>query len=139
VLGELKRRTRDFDLVHDNQCLGHSMVKVEQLIPTVVTLHHPITRDRELEMTHAKSKRKRRQLGRWYRFVEMQGKVARQMPRIVVVSENSIKDIHADMGVSLDRMSATCGSRSSASRAKVTAPTSSTSSVCARTSTSCRV
>ncbi|CAB4593230.1 MAG: glycosyltransferase [Actinobacteria bacterium] len=104
VLGELKRRTRDFDLVHDNQCLGHSMVKVEQLIPTVVTLHHPITRDRELEMTHAKSKRKRRQLGRWYRFVEMQGKVARQMPRIVVVSENSIKDIHADMGVSLDRM-----------------------------------
>ncbi|MFM7287706.1 MAG: glycosyltransferase family 4 protein, partial [Cyanobium sp.] len=26
------------------------------------------------------------------------------MPRIVVVSENSIKDIHNDMGVSLDRM-----------------------------------
>ena len=104
VLGELKRRTGDFDLVHDNQCLGYSMVKVEQLIPTVVTLHHPITRDRALEMEHAKTARKRRQLKRWYRFVEMQGKVARQMPRIVVVSENSIKDINADMGVSLDRM-----------------------------------
>ena len=28
----------------------------------------------------------------------------RRLPRIVVVSENSIKDIHTDMGVSLDRM-----------------------------------
>jgi glycosyltransferase involved in cell wall biosynthesis len=34
----------------------------------------------------------------------MQGRVASRMPRIVVVSENSIKDINADMGVSLDRM-----------------------------------
>jgi glycosyltransferase involved in cell wall biosynthesis len=43
-------------------------------------------------------------VGRWYSFVKMQGRVASRMPRIVVVSENSIKDIHADMGVSLDRM-----------------------------------
>jgi glycosyltransferase involved in cell wall biosynthesis len=34
----------------------------------------------------------------------MQGRVAKRLPRIVVVSENSIKDIHADMGVGLDRM-----------------------------------
>jgi glycosyltransferase involved in cell wall biosynthesis len=34
----------------------------------------------------------------------MQGKVASKMPRIVVVSENSISDINKDMGVSLDRM-----------------------------------
>ena len=34
----------------------------------------------------------------------MQGRVARRMPRIVVVSENSIKDIHDDMGVDTDRM-----------------------------------
>jgi glycosyltransferase involved in cell wall biosynthesis len=34
----------------------------------------------------------------------MQGRVASRMPRVVVVSENSIKDINADMGVSLDRM-----------------------------------
>lgn len=104
VRGELQRRVKDFDLVHDNQCLGYGILKVEEMIPTVVTLHHPITRDRALEMEHAKSARKRRALKRWYRFVEMQGKVASRMPRIVVVSENSIKDIHADMGVSLDRM-----------------------------------
>jgi glycosyltransferase involved in cell wall biosynthesis len=43
-------------------------------------------------------------VGRWYNFVKMQGRVARRMPRIVVVSENSIKDIHEDFGVALDRM-----------------------------------
>ena len=47
---------------------------------------------------------KRWSIGRWYSFVKMQGKVASQMPRVVVVSENSINDIHADMGVALDRM-----------------------------------
>ena len=34
----------------------------------------------------------------------MQGSVASRMPRIVVVSENSIHDIHTDMGVGRDRM-----------------------------------
>jgi glycosyltransferase involved in cell wall biosynthesis len=100
----LRKRTRDFDLVHDNQCLGYGILQIEKIIPTVVTLHHPITRDRALEMAHTTSWRKRRSIGRWYNFVKMQGRVASRMPRIVVVSENSIKDIHADMGVSLDRM-----------------------------------
>jgi glycosyltransferase involved in cell wall biosynthesis len=101
---ELKTRINDFDLVHDNQCLGWDILKIEKIIPTIVTLHHPITKDRELEMSHAKNWWKRRSLKRWYSFVEMQGKVASKLPRIVVVSENSIKDIHNDMGVSLDRM-----------------------------------
>jgi len=104
VREQLKKRTRDFDLVHDNQCLGYGMLDIEKRIPTIVTLHHPITRDRALEMEHAPNRRKRRSIGRWYNFVKMQGRVASRMPRIVVVSENSIKDIHNDMGVSLDRM-----------------------------------
>ena len=101
---ELRRRKGDFDLVHDNQCLGYGILGVEKMMPTIVTLHHPITRDRALEMEHAKNWWKRRSIGRWYNFVKMQGRVASRMPRVVVVSENSIKDIHADMGVSLDRM-----------------------------------
>ena len=55
-------------------------------------------------MEHAPNWRKRVSVGRWYSFVKMQARVARQMPRIVVVSENSIKDIHDDMGVDYDRM-----------------------------------
>jgi glycosyltransferase involved in cell wall biosynthesis len=104
ILGELKKRQRDFDLVHDNQCLGYGILGVEKRIPTIVTLHHPITRDRALEMEAQTKRGKKRSIGRWYGFVKMQGRVASRMPRIVVVSENSIKDIHADMGVSLDRM-----------------------------------
>jgi glycosyltransferase involved in cell wall biosynthesis len=104
VLDALKKRQRDFDLVHDNQCLGYGILGVEKIMPTIVTLHHPITRDRALEMEHAPTKRRRRAIKRWYSFVNMQGRVASRMPRVVVVSENSIKDIHADMKVSLDRM-----------------------------------
>ena len=101
---ELSKRVNDFDLVHDNQCLGYGILKIEKIIPTIVTLHHPITKDRKLEMEHTKTWWKRRAISRWYSFVNMQGKVASKMPRVVVVSENSIADIHTDMKVSLDRM-----------------------------------
>jgi glycosyltransferase involved in cell wall biosynthesis len=84
ALRTLTPRVNDFDLVHDNQCLGWDILKIEKMIPTIVTLHHPITKDRELEMSHAPSRWKRRSVGRWYSFVDMQGKVASKMPRIVV-------------------------------------------------------
>ncbi len=100
----LAPRAGEFDLIHDNQCLGWGIKKLEKVIPTIVTLHHPITRDRALEMNAAPNLYKRLSIGRWYSFVKMQGKVASQMPRVVVVSENSINDIHTDMGVELDRM-----------------------------------
>ncbi|MGI9052721.1 MAG: glycosyltransferase family 4 protein [Ilumatobacteraceae bacterium] len=100
----LRPRLGQFDLVHDNQCLGYGILALEKLIPTIVTLHHPITKDRQLEMDHAPNRRKRFSVGRWYSFVKMQSRVAARMPRIVVVSENSIRDIHTDMGVARDRM-----------------------------------
>src|SRR5215203_6651858 len=104
ALRHLTPRRGEFDLVHDNQCLGYGILKLERLMPTIVTLHHPITKDRQLEMDHAPNRRKRISVGRWYSFVKMQGRVASRLPRIVVVSENSIRDIHTDMGVAYDRM-----------------------------------
>jgi glycosyltransferase involved in cell wall biosynthesis len=104
ALREITRRRHEFDLVHDNQSLGYGLLRIERLLPTIVTLHHPITRDRALEIEHAPSWRKRLSVGRWYSFVRMQARVARRMPRIVVVSENSIKDIHDDMGVPYESM-----------------------------------
>lgn len=100
----LESRVDEFDLVHDNQCLGYGILAIDKLLPTLVTLHHPITVDRRLEMDAAPNWRKRVSIGRWYGFVKMQGRVAQRMPRIVVVSANSIQDIHDDMGVDLDRM-----------------------------------
>ena len=100
----LKSRTDDFDIVHDNQCLGYGILAVDKILPTLVTLHHPITVDRRLEMEAAPNLRKKLSTHRWYNFVKMQGRVARRMPRIVVVSENSIDDIHNDMGVDRSQM-----------------------------------
>lgn len=100
----LKVRAGDFDLVHDNQCLGYGILSIEKLIPTMATLHHPISKDLALELEHAPNWHKKLSLKRWYSFVKMQARVARQMPRIVVVSENSIKDIMEDFEVERDRM-----------------------------------
>jgi glycosyltransferase involved in cell wall biosynthesis len=104
VHDHLSQRLGEFDLVHDNQCLGYGIAKLEQKIPLIETLHHPITRDRALEMEAAPNIFKRWSIGRWYSFVRMQGKVASQLPRVVVVSENSINDIHTDMGVPMESM-----------------------------------
>ena len=101
---ELRKRADDFDIVHDNQTLGYGILGTEKVIPTLVTLHHPITVDRRLEMDAAPSRYKRWSVGRWYSFVEMQGRVARRVPRIVVVSENSMDDIHRDMKVPRENM-----------------------------------
>ncbi|MDQ3351433.1 MAG: glycosyltransferase family 4 protein [Actinomycetota bacterium] len=104
ALRELGPRAGEFDLVHDNQCLGYGILRLAGKIPTIATLHHPITRDRALEMDHAPTRWKRWSVGRWYSFVKMQGRVASRLPRILVVSQNSIDDIHRDMGVERDRM-----------------------------------
>ena len=47
---------------------------------------------------------RRATLRRWYGFLGMQMKVARQVPRHITVSENSKKDIAAQMGVDLDTL-----------------------------------
>lgn len=101
----LRSRRHDFDLVHDNQCLGTGLLgMMADGWPVVATLHHPITVDRDLDMEHATSPWKRATLRRWYAFLEMQMKVAKQIPRLVTVSENSRRDIVAQMGVPEDRL-----------------------------------
>ena len=49
----LKRRISDFDIVHDNQCLGYGILAIDRIMPTIVTLHHPITVDLRLELAAA--------------------------------------------------------------------------------------
>jgi glycosyltransferase involved in cell wall biosynthesis len=100
----LRARPGDFDVVHDNQSLGYGLLQVQRAVPTLATLHHPITVDRRLEAAAAPTRRRRRAVDRWYRFTTMQGRVARRLPRLLVVSESSKRDIHADLGVPLERM-----------------------------------
>jgi glycosyltransferase involved in cell wall biosynthesis len=103
----LRDREADFDVVHDNQTLGYGMLDVAQRFPFVATIHHPITFDRRVDLAHTRLPRElRRHVGlrRWYSFLRMQIEVARQLPRVLTVSESSRRDIAADFGVATDRI-----------------------------------
>jgi glycosyltransferase involved in cell wall biosynthesis len=101
---KLRRRVGEFDLVHDNQCLGYGLLGIQRHFPLLATIHHPITVDRRLELEHAPTAYKRLTLRRWYSFTNMQTRVARRVARVVTVSENSFADIVKDHGVDPDRM-----------------------------------
>ena len=101
----LHRRRGEFDVVHDNQCLGYGLLAMQRDgFPVLGTIHHPITVDRRLEMEHARTRYKRLTLRRWYSFTAMQTRVARRLPRVITVSENSFNDIVTDHGVDPARM-----------------------------------
>ncbi|HUI03276.1 MAG TPA: glycosyltransferase family 4 protein [Acidimicrobiales bacterium] len=101
----LSERRGDFDIVHDNQCLGSGLLgMLEDGWPLLATLHHPITVDRVLALAHAENAYRRFTQRRWFGFLGMQMRVARRLPRIVTVSESSKRDIAEQMGVELSRM-----------------------------------
>ncbi len=101
----LAERRQDFDLVHDNQCLGTGILGLlEDGWPLLETLHHPITVDRSIALDHAPNAWKRFTTKRWFGFLGMQVAVAKSLPSILTVSSNSAKDINAQMGVPLERM-----------------------------------
>ena len=100
----LRERVGDFDIVHDNQVLGYGMLEIEKMgLPLITTLHHPITFDRRIDLAAAPW-RKKLSVRRWYGFLRMQGKVARQARKILTPSEASKRDIVKDFGVDPARM-----------------------------------
>ncbi len=101
----LAARRGEFDLVHDNQCLGNGILgMIDDGWPLLTTLHHPITVDRQLALSHASNPWQYFTQLRWFGFLRMQERVARALPRVVTVSESSRTDIAAHMKVAYDRM-----------------------------------
>ncbi|GFG65237.1 glycosyl transferase family 1 [Mycobacterium kubicae] len=103
VARQLAARLADFDIVHDNQSLGTGLLKIAGQLPVVATVHHPITRDRVLDLAAARWWRKPL-VHRWYGFATMQKQVARQIPELLTVSSSSAADIVTDFGVSPDQL-----------------------------------
>ncbi|NCL75171.1 glycosyltransferase [Rhodococcus sp. YH1] len=90
----LRARAAEFDVVHDNQCLGYGLLRIADAgLPLVATIHHPITRDRELDLASAPTLRRKLTLRRWYGFLRMQARVARRIPTLLTVSKSSEDDI----------------------------------------------
>jgi glycosyltransferase involved in cell wall biosynthesis len=93
-----------YDVVHDNQCLGPGLLELQQQLPVVATIHHPVTVDRRLAFQDTTDTIKRFGLSRWYSFLPLQLKVSRRLDRILAVSEASLRDVAHEYGVSRGRM-----------------------------------
>jgi glycosyltransferase involved in cell wall biosynthesis len=96
----LAARRGQFDIVHDNQTFGRSLLGVmADGWPLLGTCHHPITVDRAVDLAHAQTWRRRLALRRWYGFLTMQKRVARRIPRVLTVSSSSKRDIVEQYGL----------------------------------------
>lgn len=105
VATQLADELAAYDVVHDNQTLGWGSLALQRKgIPLVTTIHHPITRDRDLDLAEARTWRRRLGVRRWYGFLRMQGFVARRLRHIVTVSESSARDIVDGFGVDPTRI-----------------------------------
>jgi len=93
----------DFDVVHDNQSLGFGLLSINRRQPFLATIHHPISRDRALDIAAAPL-RKQITTRRWYAFVRMQAFVARRIRTILGVSSISAADTVADFRLDADQM-----------------------------------
>ncbi len=75
----LRGRRDDFDIVHDNQVLGYGMLDLKDMgFPLITSIHHPITFDRRIDLAAATRPWHQLTLRRWYGFLRMQAKVARE-------------------------------------------------------------
>lgn len=100
----LRDRLAEFDVLHDNQTLAPGILRLERRgLPLLTTIHHPISRDRRLEL-EAATGLDRLTKRRWYGFVQMQRRVAQHSRHILTVSRTSARDIAADFGVVPERL-----------------------------------
>jgi glycosyltransferase involved in cell wall biosynthesis len=101
----LRERLAEFDVVHDNQCLGYGMLPLSWSdTPLVATIHHPITVDRDLELAAAPNWKRRLSLRRWYAFTRMQARVARRLPWLTTVSQAARDEIVESFRVPAERL-----------------------------------
>lgn len=88
---------RQYDVVHDNQCVTQGILSIKNLgIPMVLTIHHPITIDRDLALKASRSLWQSLGIRRWYSFVDTQIIVSRKFSHIITDSQHSLGEITHD-------------------------------------------
>lgn len=106
VASILGPRLDEFDLIHDNQSLSWSVLRMQSRgMPVVASIHHPITVDRRLGLQSARTLKETVGLVRFYGFLRMQCAVARRLRRIITVSHVSCADICSEMAVDRSNIS----------------------------------
>jgi glycosyltransferase involved in cell wall biosynthesis len=83
----------NIDIIHDNQTLGHGLFLAKNLgVPVVATIHHPIYIDMEADLAQARRFVSKFRRMMFYSFLVMQHAVAKQMDRVITVSEIAARD-----------------------------------------------
>jgi len=101
----MKDRVHEYDLVHDNQTICPGLLDLQRMgLPVVSIIHHPITMDRKLAIAAQTNLFYKFLSWRWHRFVNMQIRVARQLPNIIAVSRSTHRDLMAQFGVKPEQM-----------------------------------
>jgi glycosyltransferase involved in cell wall biosynthesis len=77
----LRTRMQHYDIVHDNQSLSYGIWSIAKKIPTVATIHHPITVDRDIAVRSVRPFWKKLKHLRWFSFIGMQKRVSRTLRR----------------------------------------------------------
>lgn len=89
-----KKYKPQYDIIHDNQSLCYGLLQLQNRGETIVaTVHHPITRDRDIALAAATTKGHRWLINRWYSFLSMQEEVVQKLDHILTVSQQSRQDI----------------------------------------------
>lgn len=104
VLKYIKHNKSDFEIILDNQSLSGSLLRIQEILPLVVTIHHPITKDHKLEMQNATNWKEKLSSKRWHNFLPMQKRVAPKLKKIICVSKPSKKDVVEEFRVDPDRI-----------------------------------
>ena len=98
-LGNLLQHS-SYDILIDNQSLSFGVLKVQNRIPVIEIVHHPITKDYEYDIQFSKGIIQKISKWRWFSFLKMQKKVAPLMRVISTPSINSKNDIVKDFNAS---------------------------------------
>lgn len=99
----LRNKRQQYDIVHDNQGLSYGLLSVKKWLPTIATIHHPVTVDRKIAVRSAPTIWRKMQQWRWYSFIGMQKRVSRMLGHIITVSKTAGNDISRDFNISPDR------------------------------------
>jgi glycosyltransferase involved in cell wall biosynthesis len=92
-------RWQQYDIVHDNQSLSYGIWAMSRHVPTIATIHHPVTVDRQIAVRSVSAPFQKIKQWRWYSFIGMQKRVAAAMARIITVSQSAKNDISRDFNI----------------------------------------
>lgn len=98
-------KTKRYDIIHDVNGLGWGLLLMKKLgIPVISTIHHPLTRDRDADLTMDSTFWDKLTTVLFYPL-NMQRYVIKRLDRIITSSMEGIEELNRALGVKKERIS----------------------------------